>query len=139
MIEFTDFMLQFCHEAVIQKHLQIMQIRWQSYTFQILNNICRIKSIMTVNVPPLFAYISFWFIKKQLVKVPSSSIAVRALYTANILIIRITAVCCVSFISVVMPKISQSTLWYINDGAAGNPSEPQLFETYLVGFWPKSW
>ena len=129
MIEFTDFMLQFCHEAVIQKHLQIMQIRWQSFTFQILNNICRIKSIMTVNVPPLFAYISFWFIKKQLVKVPSSSIAVRALYTANIQLIRITAVCCVSFILVVTPMILQSTLWSINDGADSKPSKPCLKPT----------
>ena len=45
--------------------MQIQEI--SNTTLEILNAKTRIKSIMTVSVPPLFAYISFWFIKKQLV------------------------------------------------------------------------
>ena len=41
-------------------------------SLEILNMKTRMKSIMTVNVPPLFAYISFWFIKKQLVTVQAT-------------------------------------------------------------------
>ena len=53
--------------------------KYVNTTLEILNTKTSIKSIMTDKVPPLFAYISFWFIKKQLVTLQG-----KALYNTYI-------------------------------------------------------